>query len=317
MKAQLQTGVLLMAYGTPRHPSDIEAYYTDIRRGRPPSPEQLANLVARYQAIGGTSPLTARTEAQRIALQQALDASASGRYCVQLGMKHAEPTIEESVAALAERGCTRTIALVLAPHYSAMSVGQYIDRARQAAAPLGVEVVAIESWALLPELVQFSANQVRAQLAQLPPNAKVVFTAHSLPTRVVDAGDPYVNQVRATAHAVAQSAGLNAWNRWATAWQSAGRTPEPWLGPDILTVIDDLAAADTHGGAQRGLLVCAVGFVADHLELLYDLDIEAAARAKDHDIAFARTECVNDDSTVIGALAELIIATDSSHVGAN
>lgn len=300
------TAVLLMAYGTPRSPAEIEPYYTDIRRGRPPTPELLADLVARYEAIGGISPLAQLTEAQRDALQGALDRRAPGRYRVVLGLKHAEPKIETAVAELAASGTRRIVGLVLAPHFSAYSIGQYLGRAREAAAPHGIEVVGVESWATEPAFVEFLAAEVRARLAELPANTKVLFTAHSLPRRIIDAGDPYPDEVRATATAVASAAGLADWSQWAVAWQSAGRTPEPWLGPDILQVIDDLAV----GERADGVLVCACGFVADHLEVLYDLDIEARGRAQAHGLAFARTACVNADPAVIDALAAHVIKCD-------
>ena len=304
------TAVLLMAYGTPRTRDEIEPYYTDIRRGRPPTPEQLADLTARYDALGGTSPLAARTEAQRAALQQALDAAAPGGYHVALGLKHAEPKIEAAVDALAAQGFRRIIGLVLAPHYSAYSVGQYLDRLRAAAEPHGITTAGVQSWATEPAFIEFVATDVRARLAAMPANTKVVFTAHSLPQRIVATGDPYPDELRATAEAVAAAAGISGWTRWSIAWQSAGRTPEPWLGPDILQVIDDLAAAENDAASAQGLLVSAVGFVADHLEVLYDLDIEAARRAAGHGIAFARTACVNDDPTVLAALAQRVIAAD-------
>ncbi|MGD9705337.1 MAG: ferrochelatase [Acidimicrobiia bacterium] len=297
------TAVLLMAYGTPGTPEEIEPYYVDIRRGRPPTPEQLAELIARYDAIGGISPLGERTEAQRVALQAALDHRAPGRFEVVLGMKHAEPKIETAVADLATRGFRRIVALVLAPHYSSYSIGQYVDRARAAAEPHGIEVAAIESWATEPAFVEFLAREVEKHLARMPANTKVLFTAHALPQRIIDAGDPYPGELRATAEAVAAVAGLAEWSGWGIAWQSAGRTPEPWIGPDILAVVSDLAAAEN----ADGLLVCACGFVADHLEVLYDLDIEAATKAAEHGLAFERTACVNDDPTVIGALADRVI----------
>jgi ferrochelatase len=299
----VKTAVLLMAYGSPRDRADVEPYYTDIRRGRPPTPEQLADLIRRYDAIGGLSPLAARTEAQRAGLQRALDAAVPDRFEVVLGLKHAAPSIETAVADLAARGVTQVVALVLAPHYSALSVGQYLDRARAAAAPHGIDVRGIESWHLEPAYVDFLGAAVREQLASLPASTKVLFTAHSLPARVTAMGDPYADQLRETAEAVAARAGLASWTRWGVAWQSAGRTPEPWLGPDVLTVIDDFAASE---GAE-GMLVCAAGFVADHLEVLYDLDIEAAGRATSRGIAFARTRCVNDDPTVLAALAGRVV----------
>lgn len=309
MSNESRTAVLLMAYGTPRHADEILEYYTDIRRGRPPTDEQLANLTSRYEAIGGLSPLAARTEAQRDALQTMLNTSAPGQFHVVLGLKHAEPRIESAIAALAADGFRRVVALVLAPHYSALSVGQYLSRAKVAAEPLGIEVVGIESWATEPAFVNFTADQVLAQLATLPPNSKVLFTAHSLPERVrTIEGDRYAGEIRATAEAVAAVVGLNDWSQWAMAWQSAGRTQEPWLGPDILAVIDELADAENDANRQQGVLVCAVGFVADHLEVLYDLDVEAATRARARGLAFARTACVNDDAGVMSALAARVIA---------
>ena len=303
------TAVLLMAYGTPASPADIEAYYTDIRRGRPPSPEQLADLTARYDAIGGTSPLAAVTEAQRVALQAALHREAPGEFVVVQGLKHAEPKIEVAVGALAAQGCEHVIGLVLAPHYSAYSVGQYLDRARAAAEPHDITVTGVQSWATEPAFVQFVAADLKAKLANMPADTRVVFTAHSLPQRIIAGGDPYPAELTSTAEAVAAELGRSgAKIDWTIAWQSAGRTPEPWLGPDILEVIDDIAAGGDPGDAQRGILVSAVGFVADHLEVLYDLDIEAAARAAGHGVAFARTKCVNDDPTVMTALAHRVIA---------
>ncbi len=306
--AETRTAVLLMAYGTPRTRDEFEPYYTDIRRGRPPTPEALADLTARYESLGGTSPLAARTEAQRDALQAALDTAAPNQYDVSLGLKHADPKIEAAVDAIAAQGFRRIVGLVLAPHYSSFSIGQYLDRAKAAAEPHGIEVAGIESWATEPAYVSFIADDLRAKLASMPHNTKVLFTAHSLPQRIIAAGDPYPDQLRATAEAVAAEVGLSQWSNWAIAWQSAGRTPEPWLGPDVLTVIDDLAAAENDEDRTQGIIVSAVGFVADHLEVLYDLDIEAAARAAGHWIAFARTKCVNDDPLVMAALAQRVIA---------
>jgi len=299
-----KTAVLLMAYGTPRTPDEILPYYTDIRRGRPPTDEQLADLTRRYDAIGGISPLNERTDAQRRALQSALDHRAPGRYTVALGMKHASPMIEDAVADLASQGITEIVALVLAPHFSAYSIGQYMDRARVAAAPLGITVTAIESWATEPALISFLAVDLRRRLDAMPRNTKVFFTAHSLPQRIIAAGDPYPDELRATAAAVAREAGLGHWSTWAIAWQSAGRTPEPWIGPDILDVLRDLGPSEN----ADGVLVCACGFVADHLEVLYDLDIEAKSLATSLGLAFDRTACVNDDPGVMGALADRIVA---------
>ena len=299
-----RTAVLLMAYGTPRSTQEILPYYTDIRRGRAPTDEQLADLVARYDAIGGISPLAARTEAQRDALQRALDALKPGQFHVQLGLKHAAPMIEIAVDDLAQQGFTKIVALVLAPHFSSYSIGQYVGRATEAAKPHGVEVVGINSWAIEPAFVDFIAADMKQKLAAMPARTRVLFTAHSLPQRIIDGGDPYPTELHATASAVAKQLGLVEHSNWDIAWQSAGRTPEPWIGPDILLAIDDIAAQRS----ADGVLVSAVGFVADHLEVLYDLDIEAAQHADKLGLSFSRTACVNDDSTVMSALAQRVLS---------
>ena len=293
--------VVLMAYGTPHSREEIEPYYTDIRRGRPPTPEQLADLIRRYEAIGGLSPLAALTEAQRTALAAALEGRAPGRFDVVLGLKHAHPMIEETGAALVERGVKHVVGLVLAPHYSSYSIGQYQDRLKASVDGSGCDVRGIESWASDPAYVAFLADEVRKGLAKLPEGSRVLFTAHSLPERIITAGDPYPSELRKTAVWVA-AAGNLAPGSWDIAYQSAGRTPEPWLGPDILSAIDDLAAQGV-----PGVLVCPCGFVADHLEVLYDLDLEAAQHAAQKGIAFARTASMNDNPAVIASLAERVI----------
>ena len=302
-----KTAVLLRAYGTPRTPAEIEPYYTDIRRGRAPTPEQLADLIARYDAIGGISPLAARTEAQRDALQSALDAIAPDTYEVVLGLKHAAPMIETAVNDLAARGFQHIIGLVLAPHYSSFSIGQYMGRARAAAEPHGLTVTSIDSWATEPAFIEFLAADLRTRLSAMPENTKVLFTAHSLPQRIIDAGDPYPDELRSTAEAVATAAGLESWSSWSIAWQSAGRTPEPWIGPDILAVIDGLAESEN----ASGVVVCACGFVADHLEVLFDLDIEAKKHAEAKGLSFDRTSCVNDNASIMRALAQRVVSAQS------
>jgi ferrochelatase len=294
-----------MAYGTPGSPEEIEPYYTDIRRGNPPPPELLADLVRRYEAIGGTSPLAERTRAQAAGLAAALDERGAGEVGVTIGLKHATPKIEDAVDELVDSGVGRIVGLVLAPHFSAASVGQYLERARRRAAERdpAVEVLGIESWHLEPAYVDFLTGGVRAGLAGLPERTKVLFTAHSLPVRAVAGGDPYPDQLRETAEAVAGRVGLVPWSTWAVAWQSAGRTPDPWLGPDVLSVLRDLAAT----GRADGALVCPCGFVADHLEVLYDLDIEARQVAAEAGLAFGRTPVLNDDPTVLGALADRVL----------
>ena len=270
-----------MAYGTPASMDEVEAYYTHIRRGRPPTQEQVDELRARYEAIGGLSPLRRITEAQRDRLADAL----GDEYRVVLGYKHTSPFVEDAVASVSD--VDDVVGVVLAPHYSRGSIGEYVER-------LGHR--AIDSWHDLREWRSFQAHAVNDALRGLPERTTVLFTAHSLPERVL-VGDIYPDELRASATAIAAEAGLGA-ESWALGWQSAGRTPEPWRGPDVL---EAMGALDTDG-----VLVCAQGFTADHLEVLYDLDVAARERAEALGIAFARTAMVNDDETVLGALAERV-----------
>ena len=284
-----RVGVLVMAYGTPASPDDVEAYYTHIRRGRPPTPEQLADLTRRYEAIGGISPLLERTRAQVRALAHALGPS----YVVELGQKHAAPFIEDGMRALIDAGVSEVIGLVLAPHYSALSVGEYETRAR-AVAPLRM----INSWHVEDGLVALLAERVQEAVGRFAEGAdvEVLFTAHSLPARVLEMGDPYPEQLQETASAVASRADVA---RWRVAWQSAGRTPEPWLGPDILEVIGSLDGVE-------GVVVCPVGFVSDHLEVLYDVDVEARRVAEGRGLRLERTASLNDDPRFIEMLASVV-----------
>ena len=317
-----RAGLVVMAYGTPRSPDEVEAYYTHIRRGRPPAPEQLADLVRRYDAIGGLSPLAARTAAQLAGITGALDAAEPGRWATEPGNKHAAPFVEDAVGALVAAGASPIVGLVLAPHYSRGSVAEYHARARDAVAAAGaggrVAYVGIDSWHDEPAWLDAQAARVRDALAGLPAGTHVLFTAHSLPERVL-AGDPYADELAASAAAIATRVGLPAapsttatavdgparvGGGWSLAWQSAGRTPEPWRGPDVLEVIDGVADA----GAAAGVLVCPQGFVSDHLEVLYDLDVDATTLAAKRGLAFARTASINDEPAVMAALAARVRA---------
>lgn len=298
------TGVLLMAYGTPAGPEQIEPYYTHIRRGRPPDRCQLRELTGRYAAIGGTSPLLGICEEQAAGLQGALDRAAGpGAFSVRLAMKHAAPFIEETVLGMIGDGLRRAVGLVLAPHRSVLSVDQYFERASAAAAGR-MELSFISSWHLLEAYLDLLAARVRAALAALPAGAAsrtdVIFTAHSLPERILAWEDPYPDQLRQTAEAVAHRAGLAGFS---LAWQSAGRTAERWLGPDITHVLCELA----HAGGES-VIVCPAGFTSDHLEILYDLDIECRRLAEGLGLRFARTESLNADPALMAALAELVLA---------
>jgi ferrochelatase len=304
-------GVVVMAYGTPATPADVEPYYTHIRRGRPPSPEQLADLQRRYDALGGTSTMAERTSAQVAAIASALEERAPGRYRVVLGQKHAAPFVEDAAATLAAEGVTDVVGLVLAPHYSGFSVGEYQRRLADAVAEHGGRAVGIDRWSDLDAWQAFTATAVRDALAELPEKTKVLFTAHSLPERVL-VGDPYPGELAASARMIARRSGLATWAGFGLAWQSAGATPEPWRGPDVLQVIRDLAGT----GRSEGVLVCAQGFVTDHLEVGYDLDIEARAVADEVGLAFARTRTVDADPAVMGALADRIVETSAELEGA-
>jgi ferrochelatase len=306
-------GVLVMAHGTPRRLEELGAFYTEIRHGHAPSPALLADLERRYRCIGGTSPLNERTAAQVDGIRGALERRAPGRCVVAQGYKFAAPRIEDAVAELGHAGVQAIVGIVLTPQFSSISVGDYERRARAAAGALGparhgplgdeVRVEVIGHWHDAPGFAPLVAARVRAALAALPPpradGAEVVFTAHSVPVRIVDAGDPYAEQVHESAAACARAAGLT---RWSVAWQSASRTAEPWLGPDVRDVIAALSRQDA-----TAVVVCPVGFVSDHLEVLYDIDVEARAAAQRARIAFARTASLNDDPAFCDVLAGVIL----------
>jgi ferrochelatase len=301
-------GVLVMAHGTPGSAAEIGAFYTRIRHGRPPSAEQLADLQRRYEAIGGLSPLTERTTAQVGALRDALETLAPGRYVVIYGAKHTEPLIEAAALELIEAGADPIVGLVLTPHGSSMGSEEYITRARSVVGER--EFVAVPPWYDNPAFVDLLSLRVTNALATLagiePSRCPVIFTAHSLPERVRESGDTYPEQLERSAQLVAKAAGIP---RSLVAWQSAGRTPEPWLGPDVRDVIRQLG----HEGEADAVVVCPIGFVSDHLEILYDLDIETAAVAKSCGLGWARTESLNDDHRFISALADVVEMASASH----
>ncbi|HEY1734733.1 MAG TPA: ferrochelatase, partial [Acidimicrobiales bacterium] len=319
-----RVGVLVMAHGTPATPEEIEPFYTRIRRGRPPTPEQLADLRRRYDAIGGTSPLAARTAAQVAGIAARLHQAWPGRFDVRYGAKHTEPSIEAAAAGLVGRGVDRVVGLVLAPHRSSLGSEEYLDRAAAEIARLAPDVpfVPVRQWFDAPGFADLLAGRVLAALSSLPADhdrRTVIFTAHSLPERVVAAGDPYPEQLTRSAELVVDRAGLadprqrDAGVTWQVAWQSAGRTPDPWLGPDVLDVIRDQATAGAGPGARPGgvrggnaVVVCPIGFVADHLEILYDLDVEARAVADAAGVAFVRTASLNDDARFLDILARVV-----------
>jgi ferrochelatase len=296
------TGVLIMAHGTPASPDDIAAFYTRIRRGHPPDAAQLAELEGRYRAIGGVSPLAERTRAQVAAVRAELERRAPGRYAVAFGAKHTEPLIEKAAAELVAAGHARVVGLVLTPHASSMGSKEYLDRAAKGLGAM--PFVAIDAWYAQPALVKLLASRVTAALDTVTGKARVIFTAHSLPERIRESGDTYPEQLAESAELVARRAGLD---EWEVAWQSAARTPDPWLGPDIGDVVRRLST----GGSTDAVVVCPIGFVADHLEVLYDLDIEVARVAAEAGLEYVRTASLNDDPAFIEVLADLVTAAAS------
>jgi ferrochelatase len=310
-------GVLAMAYGTAAGPDDIERYYTDIRGGRPPSPEHLEELKARYAAIGNRFPLLETTRRQAEGLERRLNATSSDgpEYRIYLGMKHSPPFIAEGVERMRSDGIEHALGLVLAPHWSGMSVESYIERVEKTLADGGPAFRFVKDWYRHPGFVDFLAGRVTDALGKLTAEdrrgAAVIFSAHSLPTRSVADGTlrckgchfcpgacRYVVQLQETEDLVAGKLGLD---DYVIGWQSAGRTADPWWGPPVEDVIRDLAAT-----GHRAVVVCSAGFVADHLETLYDLDIEARQVAEEAGIRFERTEMPNDDPAFIEALAEVV-----------
>lgn len=295
-----------MAHGTPATLDDLESFVTELRRGRPPDPQLLAELERRYLAIGGTSPLAERTRWHADSLSRSLQAHSPGRFVVELGYKFAAPRIEESVAALGlVHGVERAIGVVLAPHYSAMSVGDYAKRAEDAGASLDppVTVSTVRQWHLAPGFVPLMADLVRGAVSALPEDARigatVIFTAHSLPERITEQGDPYPEQLRESAVAIAAAADVESFS---VAWQSAGRSAERWLGPDVLDVIAGLSVT-----GAKAVIVCPVGFVSEHLEVLYDLDVEARAAAERAGLLYMRTPSLDGDERLSEVLAGVVL----------
>ena len=298
-------GVLLMAYGSPSRPEEVAPYYTHIRGGRPPSAELLEELQGRYAAIGGRSPLPEITERQASALERRLNAG-GGSWRVYVGMRHWQPWIADAVRQMADDGIRRAVGLALAPHDSRMSAGAYIEAAERALEALEPErrpsVRYVRSWATHPLLADALARRLQAVLETVGGEPVVLFTAHSLPERILSWDDPYPREVEATCRAIVERVGLEP-GRWRIAYQSQGRTAEPWLGPTLESALQECAQS-----GARHVVVCPVGFVADHLEVLYDIDIEARALADTLGLRLERTPSLNDAPDFIEALADIVMA---------
>ncbi len=305
-------GVLLMAYGSPERIEDLEAYLLDIRGGRPTSPELVAEITGRYLRIGGRSPLLDRTREQMQALEAELNrraaanaAAANGvRYRGYLGMRHWEPRIKEAVRQMAADGVRQVVGLVMAPHSSRMSTGAYFQKLDEAIEELGadLEVIRIESWHDHPGLIAAFAEKAEAALGEYGPEQPVViFTAHSLPARILAQGDPYEQQLHETAALLARRLELPE-GRWQFAYQSAGQSAGPWLGPAVEDLVSGLARS-----GEKNLLVVPVGFVCDHVEVLYDIDIACREIAAGEGARLERSQSLNASPLFISALADIVL----------
>jgi protoporphyrin/coproporphyrin ferrochelatase len=296
----MMKGVILMAYGTPRSLKEVEAYYTNIRGGRKPSEDQVANLVERYRAIGGTSPLIRITESLRDKLQNRLRVEGSGTR-IYTAMKHSPPFIADVVSQAAEDGVDQLLSIALAPHYSKMSTGTYLLAVElaNAALPKGMKLDSIYSWHANPRLVAAWARRIRSAEKDLPEDYSLIFSAHSLPESILAQGDPYRNQLLETSKLVGVEVGRVGWS---FAFQSASHTNEPWLGPDILNHLQTLL-----DGGKRSFLIAPVGFVSDHLEILYDIDVECRQWANERGVRLARCESFNDSEDLVECLYSLVL----------
>ena len=284
--------VLLMAYGGPSSLGDVEPYLLDVRGGRPTSPELVAEVRHRYEVIGGRSPILPITQAQGAALAGELGVP------VYTGMRHWHPYIADAVAQIVADHHRRLVAIVMAPHYSTMSVGAY-EKALLKAAGARIDIAMVQSWGQHPLFLGVVAAHLTQALQRFPDASAVtvVFTAHSLPRRILAAGDPYPDQLQASAAAVAGKLGLSSWE---LAYQSAGATSGPWLGPDAGEVLARLAAE-----GRRDFVIAPIGFVCDHVEILYDVDVAYQAVARRLGVRLERMRSLNEDSMLIACLADL------------
>lgn len=307
------TAILLLAYGTPSTPDEVEPYFTHIRGGRTPSAEAVARLKERYQLIGGRTPLLDITMETASELQAALDARSPSAYRTYVGMKHWHPFIGEAVRQMDADGVRRVIAIVLAPHYSRLSVEGYRAYLDEALEDLATppEVHFVQSWHLQPEFIEMMTERVTEAASAFPPGTNrdvcTVFSAHSLPERIRSWGDPYEAQLLESCAAVAARAGLSDWR---FAWQSAGQTGEPWLGPDIVNYLEVL-----HAEGVRSVLSVPIGFLSDHLEILYDIDHEATAAARALGMTLRRTRMPNASPEMISTLEAVIAGAERESAG--
>lgn len=295
-----------MAYGTPRSTEEIEPYYTHIRRGRKPTPELLQDLMDRYEKIGGISPLSRITEEQAAALEAMLNRM-QGEYEFKayLGLKHITPFIEDGVQQMQQDGIEEAVSIVLAPHFSTFSAKSYNSRALEESKKIGGPIIhSIDSWHEEPAFLRYWTERLKETYALIPTEEKdkaiAIFSAHSLPEKISQMNDPYPEQIASNARTIAEMAHIP---HYTTAWQSAGRTPEPWLGPDVLDKMREL-----HEQGYTTMVFCPIGFVSDHLEVLYDNDQECKNLADELGIRYLRPPMPNANETFIEGLASAVLA---------
>ncbi|MYL51178.1 ferrochelatase [Halobacillus litoralis] len=303
--AKKQMGLLVMAYGTPYKEEDLERYYTHIRRGRKPSDEMLQDLRDRYDAIGGISPLARITDDQAEALKDALNEKQDEiEFKVYLGLKHIEPFVEDAVAQMAEDGIEEAVSIVLAPHYSTYSVKSYNGRAKEEAEKHGISIRSVESWYDAPGFIDYWKDVIEAEYAKMTEDDKekacLIVSAHSLPMKILEGGDPYPDQLKRTAELISEATGIT---QYEIGWQSEGNTPDPWIGPDVQDLTEELY----HEKGYRSFVYAPVGFVSDHLEVLYDNDYECKVVCDKVGADYYRPEMPNTHPKFIRTLADVVL----------
>ncbi|MFB4161824.1 ferrochelatase [Geomicrobium sp. JSM 1781026] len=298
-----KVGILVMAYGTPRSLDEVEPYYTHIRRGRKPSKEALDDLIDRYKAIGGVSPLAKITNAQMQALEDRLnERSTTVEFKAYLGLKHIDPFIEDAVENMKADGIEEAISIVLAPHYSTFSVKSYNGRALQKSEEIDGPVIhAVESWYTEPKFIKYWSDELRKTLEDVnQDDTVVIFSAHSLPEKILTDNDPYVDQLTETSRLVAEAANVK---NYEIGWQSEGNTADKWLGPDVQDLTRDLYNKSKY----QTFVYVPLGFVADHLEVLFDNDYECKVVTDELGVQYERPEMPNTNALFIDALADAVL----------
>lgn len=309
--AKRKVGLLVMAYGTPYKEEDIERYYTDIRRGRKPTPEMLQDLTERYRAIGGISPLARVTQEQAAALEKRLNTVQDEvEFVHYLGLKHIEPFIEDAVKQMADEGIEDAVSIVLAPHYSTFSVKSYNERAQKEADKHGrPTITSVESWYDEPGFIAYWVKAISKVYGQMDEQEKekavLIVSAHSLPEKILQYGDPYPDQLKRTAELISEATGIT---QYEIGWQSEGNTPDPWLGPDV----QDLTRTLYHEKGYRSFVYAPVGFIVDHLEVRYDNDYECKVVCEELGANYYRPEMPNVAPQFINTLADVVLKKQKS-----